>query len=244
MLPIVCPLKSIDINRDRIISEVLSLPSDLFFRTANYRPNKIFNPEEFNGWHVGSLEENVNSDYFYHHDSENIYVPGTIQCWRALKLTQIDDEPLSLTQNAKKNANGQWERFRTNEHWSWVESVTKLMPYTVGVIKSLPLYKITNVRVILLDANCLGPAHSDEPLSTYQNNNLTAINLNILNGGSPMKCLTPKGEIDIDYPVYQFTNHYPHGVPVTTSQRLTIQVEGFYNSLIYDSLDFNEAIWP
>ena len=242
-LPLACPLKNNQFNPELMLSELDSIPKEFFYRTGCYRPNRVFNDQEFGGWYVGTLEQMQNVDYFYQNGEEHVFINGSISGWNIVKLRELNNEPLSLHQNKKKLADGSWYTFRLQKDWVW-RSFVDHMPYTKQIIEALPFDPITNIRVLYLEEGSIGPAHSDEVLRTYQQNNITAINLTVLTGGVPLEVLTPSGEIDLDDPLYQFNNHYPHGVPMTTSKRVTIQIEGFYNDDFMDYLDLDKAIWP
>lgn len=242
-IPIYAPLKDIDADLQRIRSEIETIPSDLFYDQSVWRKNPS-EYESIDGHLIGSTEDNQTSDYFtIDENGINHIHKGYKRNWRCVRLTEVKDEPYSLTQNTIKR-DGKWIRFREEyPAWSFRTEMDQYLPYTLSCIKSLPVEAFSIVRVLILDKGDFGPIHIDEGSKNFYTRNITSINFNVADGGQPLRVFVNDKVIDINDPFYQVNNGYPHGVETVNSRRITITVESRVSDAFLNYLDLSKAVW-
>jgi hypothetical protein len=167
--------------------------------------------------------------------------------WKSCSLTYLDtdNKDRSMYQhdpNFLHRDTNQYVRNNNTTNWTWREDIN--VPYIKQLVDSFNFKVLANVRVLSMDAGCIGLVHNDDVDGKFYKKLGFSITLNISSGGSPLVYTENGQRYDLNPgKCFAFRDDCWHGVPETTSRRIQLRINGIPDTkTIKNLLDMGSII--
>ena len=158
--------------------------------------------------------------------------------WKSCSLTYLDNEykdKSMLGQPGLRNSN--------ITPWQWRTDID--IPYIRQIADSLNFKMLTTVRVLTMDAGCIGLVHNDDPEGKFYKSLGYSVTLNVSDGSTSMVYTenNRRQELKPDK-CFVFRDDCWHGIPETTSHRIQIRINGIPDTKTIKNLLDMDSIIP
>ena len=157
--------------------------------------------------------------------------------WKSCSLTYLD---------AHKERSLLGQPGLRNNHiipWQWREDIH--IPYIKQIVSAFNFKVLTTVRVLTMDAGCIGLVHNDDLEGKFYKSLGYSVTLNVSDGGSTL-VYTENGQRRDLKPdkCFVFRDDCWHGIPETTSHRIQIRINGIPDTKTIKNLLDMDSIIP
>lgn len=214
-------------DKQRMREEIDRVPKELFTKTIFPWKEKVFNPQAFGNWTVGTKEMNENVSRWYRENNERVNVQGPIETPYTLSASWVPEEPVSRDSVYRVSETGKIDKLHTlyQHPWQWRDDIH--IPYIREVVAQLPFEFVQLTRLIVTAAGGFCPVHQDESRQDpYYDLGFGKINFNIMSGNQPLIIKAGDHTYYGDADTFYVNSAFPHGVEPITEKRVQIQVCG------------------
>jgi len=220
----------------RIKNELLSnnIFSKSMIATTNYVNGKSIWDQDKNFFSEDEFQNHQRIPHYKIENNEKVLVPGEINTFNMLNLTELPDKPKSSLDSWEGSLKNNdriplWIKY-SHESWNWRSDLD--IPYTKEVINSLPIEYVLTVRCIIQSPPSIGVVHRDSGPITNQEffkKGYGSITLNISDGGANLYFINHKNQQkfrvnESKHKAWHFDDSCIHCTSEVQSERIQLRV--------------------